>query len=443
MAISTQDYVKKPNEDIKQYNERIASLRGDTPAELANMNTLSASSVSSSPTFNAGIINAPTPQSVINSISNILSSSAGTADYVSGLQKSQADLLKMYQDQSQSVLAKMQENTNQPNVSITDELKKLQQQYGIPDYLDKISAIAPEISAIQEKINAIDQREAQAIENVRGKAISEFTAQGQEAALKRQAAIERSGYAAELGVKQAMIESYKGNITQARSLISDAVQAYTFDIQQKNDDMDRMYKFYGDFIGQLDKNTQNQLSIVKDELKNERERQINNANTIGEMMLKYPNSGIKFSDTVQQATIKARPEAASQALKNQIGNKDVIQYYADQVSSGNLDLSNVPSETRNAVAQILYQATQPRDYADEEFRNLIRTGKSQNYTYEQIIQEIDSDNTIKNKDRAKLIAGELYGKSTTQQKTKQSRDAFSWFGDEVFDPLANFLFNKF
>jgi len=315
MAISTQDYVKKPNEDIKQYNERIASLRGDTPAELANMNTLSASSVSSSPTFNAGIINAPTPQSVTNSISNILSSSAGTADYISGLQKSQADLLKMYQDQSQSVLAKMQENTNQPNVSITDELKKLQEQYGIPDYLDKISALAPEITAIQEKINAIDQREAQAIENVRNKPVSEFTAQGQEAALKRQAAIERSGYAAELGVKQAMIESYKGNITQARSLISDAVQAYTFDIQQKNDDMDRMYKFYGDFIGQLDKNTQNQLSIVKDELKNERENQINNAKTIGEMMLKYPNSGIKFSDTVQQATVKAQPEAASQLLQ--------------------------------------------------------------------------------------------------------------------------------
>ena len=315
MAISTQDYIKKPNEDIKQYNERIASLRGDTPAELANMNTLSATSVGSNPTINAGVINAPTPQSVTNSIANILSSSAGTPGYVQGLQKSQADLLKMYQDQSQSVLAKMQENTNQPNVSITDELKKLQEQYGIPDYLDKISALAPEITAIQEKINAIDQREAQAIENVRNKPVSEFTAQGQEAALKRQAAIERSGYAAELGVKQAMIESYKGNITQARSLISDAVQAYTFDIQQKNDDMDRMYKFYGDFIGQLDKNTQNQLSIVRDELATERERQINDANTIGEMMLKYPNSGIKFSDTVQQATIKAQPEAASQQLQ--------------------------------------------------------------------------------------------------------------------------------
>jgi molybdopterin-biosynthesis enzyme MoeA-like protein len=315
MAISTQDYVKKPNETIEQYNTRIASLRGDTPAELATMNTLSATSVGSNPTINAGIINAPTPQSVTNSIANILSSAAGTPQYVQGLQQQQADLLKMYQDQSQSILAKMQETTNQPNVSITDELKKLQEQYGIPDYLDKISALAPEITAIQEKINAINQREAQAIENLRGKAISEFTAQGQEAALKRQAAIERSGYAAELGVKQAMVESYKGNITQARSLISDAVQAYTFDIQQKNDDMDRMYKFYGDFIGQLDKNTQNQLSIVRDELATERERQIKDANTIGEMMLKYPNSGIKFSDTVQQAIIKAQPEAASQLLE--------------------------------------------------------------------------------------------------------------------------------
>jgi molybdopterin-biosynthesis enzyme MoeA-like protein len=356
MAISTQDYVKKPNETIEQYNTRVASLRGDTPAELATMNTLSATSVGSNPTINAGIINAPTPQSVTNSVANILSSAAGTPQYVQGLQQQQADLLKMYQDQSQSILAKMQETTNQPNVSITDELKKLQEQYGIPDYLDKISALAPEITAIQEKINAINQREAQAIENLRGKAISEFTAQGQEAALKRQAAIERSGYAAELGVKQAMVESYKGNITQARSLISDAVQAYTFDIQQKNDDMDRMYKFYGDFIGQLDKNTQNQLSIVRDELATERERQIKDANTIGEMMLKYPNSGIKFSDTVQQAIIKAQPEAASQALKNQIATGSIEEIYAP----------NIPGLTKTQSRDIYSSPTPPTWFRQKE-----------------------------------------------------------------------------
>jgi hypothetical protein len=312
---TTQDYTKLPNESIEQYNVRIASLRGDTPAELATMNTLSANSVNNNPAFNAGITNAPTPQSVTNSIANILSSSSGTPGYVESLQKQQADLLKMYQDQSQSIMSQMQGSATGTPVNLSEELKKLQEQYGIPEYLDKISAIAPEITAIQEKINAINQREAQAIENVRNKPVSEFTAQGQEAALKRQAAIERSGYASELGVKQAMIESLKGNVTQARSLISDAVQAYTFDIQQKNDDMDRMYKFYGDFIGQLDKNTQNQLSIVRDELSTERERQIKDANTIGAMMLEYPNSGIKFSDTVQQATVKAQPEAAANKLK--------------------------------------------------------------------------------------------------------------------------------
>jgi hypothetical protein len=85
-----------------------------------------------------------------------------------------------------------------------------------------------------------------------------------------------------------------------------------------------MYKFYGDFIGQLDKNTQNQLSIVRDELSTERERQIKDANTIGEMMLKYPNSGIKFSDTVQQAIIKAQQEADTQ--KSQTSDQKAIQY---------------------------------------------------------------------------------------------------------------------
>ena len=46
---------------------------------------------------------------------------------------------------------------------------------------------------------------------------------------------------------------------------------------------------------------------------------------------------------------------------------------------------------------------------DEEIRKLVNEDKTGKATYEQVIQGIDSEPTIKNKDRAKFIASEIYG----------------------------------
>ena len=58
---------------------------------------------------------------------------------------------------------------------------------------------------------------------------------------------------------------------------------------------------------------------------------------------------------------------------------------------------------------------QPIDFTDEEFRQAARDNKSQNKTYEQTIAEIENNSFIKNKDRAKLIASEVYGKTEEQK----------------------------
>lgn len=58
---------------------------------------------------------------------------------------------------------------------------------------------------------------------------------------------------------------------------------------------------------------------------------------------------------------------------------------------------------------------QPIDFTDEEFRQAARDNKSQNKTYEQTIAEIENNPSIKNKDRAKLIASEVYGKTEEQK----------------------------
>ncbi len=80
--------------------------------------------------------------------------------------------------------------------------------------------------------------------------------------------------------------------------------------------------------------------------------------------------------------------------------------------------------TANAKVQ---KSTQPRDFTDEEIRTLVRDDKSQEKTYDEVIAAINAFPTLKNKERALLIASEIYGKapkvpkkevkSTTQTST--------------------------
>jgi len=53
---------------------------------------------------------------------------------------------------------------------------------------------------------------------------------------------------------------------------------------------------------------------------------------------------------------------------------------------------------------------------DEEIRKLVNEDKIANATYEQVIQGIESEPNLANKDRAKFIVGEIYGKAVSNQE---------------------------
>lgn len=91
------------------------------------------------------------------------------------------------------------------------------------------------------------------------------------------------------------------------------------------------------------------------------------------------------------------------------GTSTTSQFYADQVLAGTLALVDVPSASRDGVVRILSQGVSGKEFTDEEIRTLVNEDKASNATYEQVIQGIEASAEIANKDRAKLIAGELYG----------------------------------
>lgn len=106
--------------------------------------------------------------------------------------------------------------------------------------------------------------------------------------------------------------------------------------------------------------------------------------------------------------------------------------------------------TEGDVNEARYRASQPRDYKDEELRDIVKA----NTTYEETISGMEKDPTIKNKDRARLIAGEMFGKikspkikanpPTTNPKSGVQGGSFDPFGASsgsgMTDLLTSFLF---
>jgi len=287
--------------------KKAAEMMGKTFTQGVGLSLPSADKISENAPIGLSNIQADIPTSVNNAIKNATTTASGTSAYIQTLQKQIEDINKYVTETKSAALQGMQNTVNSyPSTSISDLTRDLYAQYGITENLGKISEIAPQISTLQDKINAIDLSEAKSIENLRSQPISEITAQGREAAIKRQAAIERSGYAADLSAKTALVEMYRGNISLAQSLISDSVNAATYDIQQQRADLDKLYDYYGDFINSLDKDTQNQLSILRDELKTTEEDQKTEKTNVLNLMLNYPSAGINVNDSLQDATLKAQ-----------------------------------------------------------------------------------------------------------------------------------------
>lgn len=96
-------------------------------------------------------------------------------------------------------------------------------------------------------------------------------------------------------------------------------------------------------------------------------------------------------------------------INKPLSSSEIQQYQTDFPDAG-----ITAGDTRASAEAKAHPQTKPQTFTDEELRTAARDNKTQNKTYDQTIAEIDSNPAIQNKDRAKLIASEIYG---VNQKT--------------------------
>jgi predicted metal-dependent phosphoesterase TrpH len=216
------------------------------------------------------------------------------------LVKQQQEILKKIQEQQRGWIEKFK-NIFIERKPTADIIKEQMEKYGVPETFEKIKALTPEITALNQELANLQARELQEISNIQTNPQFSVQYASREARrVSREYAIKQMGVSAELGAKTALMQAYQGNIATARNLISDVVEAMNYDTNQKLQDIRTFIDMNQDFIDSLEADQKNILNNIQNywETKARQDRQDyqNQLNLIIDAANKGVNLGIGVED---------------------------------------------------------------------------------------------------------------------------------------------------
>lgn len=357
---------RNEGESIAQYTKRVYVPPASVPTNAgqvgAGMGT--AGLPSGSPTFG-----------------NVSSASAST----SGVSAALDTQMKAYQEQ----LARAEREQAKTSKSMLDFLKSAPSQTDLREdayddigmdpsqYFSDQKARIAEIDALTQAYNAQVAAKDAAIAQSYDKLSTNSFINNQIGQIERNAAPRLNQMSANINSKAAVLQALQGNFAEARSFVDQAVQDAVADQKFQLDLFTTMYQMNEDKINRLDIKYQDafdkSFQIAQQEYENARADKM----AVGELMLKYYESGITINDTLDQALAKAvasgaDPQTAFQnALDAQqearLGSEsgsddgsdedlraDVVSYLAD-IRSGDMTKEEAYNELR-----ILYPTASPK-----------------------------------------------------------------------------------
>lgn len=305
-------------------------------------------------------------------------------------------------------------------------------------FFEKQEATIAEIGSLMTEYDKLVAQKEQAIDRVQNQTGADIGFLNRETReVENSYNIRLSQMSSGIKTKMAIMEMKQGNFNQARDFVREAVSDYTYELQIDYATFQQFREENKDAIKQLDTEYQQALDKAEQAKLSELELVETEKNAVADLMLRVPDAGISISDTLEEATQKTQqflqeqPEAGEGLREEIVGGFRVLKDAAGNVVSTRA--IETPTEEGGKTGEMslidigrfqeLYgvslplgttweqarEQLKPREYTDEELRQFIRIElKDNKSSFDAAISAIDSANLIANKDRAKLIASEIY-----------------------------------
>jgi len=293
-----------------------------------------------------------------------------------------------------------------------------------PEQFQEQKDLIGKISEYNTKIAQIDALTQQKLSAAEQETVSLRYMQGRQALITRQAAVEKSGLAAQAGVLQMEYDMLRGNFTDAQGMADRVVNAATQEYQQNIQDFDAFSNLYQDYISSLSESDQQIINVAYqanvDALKTKKDDLTQKLN----LKLQAAQQGIKLPFDINTTTL----EEATDMYATQVGIKEA----ADKAATGAKEYA--PSSLKklwlemggedsgisfNDFVMQQQDVVIPKSWSDDELRSTVRQMQADDVSYQSALDEISMNPNVLNKERARQIIAELYGQTEAEPEPEK------------------------
>lgn len=187
---------------------------------------------------------------------------------------------------------------------VTPVLEEQMEKFKVDETLEQErQALGQALELQRRAIMMVEQRDA-AIAALGQQAIATPFISGQQARIAESYDRRIASTAALAGAQSAYAQALQGNISQARALIGDVVNAYTYDTQLELGKIEMFMDLNREEIGMLDKSYQNALKESQRYWENQLAEEKAEKEAIMNLMIQYPQSGVGLEDSIEDAVRK-------------------------------------------------------------------------------------------------------------------------------------------
>ena len=358
----SQDPLAQAQELLKQIESGVRGLpQGTDVSQLASAIGQTTQQVTSMLpiTQEAPQLTIPEVESPTKSAENLMDRTAGIEDRLAQMETERQRIAEESKAERDRLIAEQRTLAEKASDfirgrSVEDKMREEQQRFEIPETMEKEREALAQARELQQKAILLQEQRDAAIGALGHQAISTPFISGQQARIAEAYDRRIASTSAIAGTQLAYAEALRGNVSQARALIGDIVNAYTYDTELELNRINMFMDLNREEIGMLDRDYQNAIQESQRYWENQLAQERAEREAVLNMSLNFLDAGIGLNDDIETALKKAQQWSGIQP------DADVKQLMAQFPMAG-IEEKDTFTEAINKIAkwQAEEQALQP------------------------------------------------------------------------------------
>jgi len=193
-------------------------------------------------------------------------------------------------------------------------VREEQERLGVPQLLEEQKIALEEIRGLRQQAINLEEQKAEALATSEGRKAPIGFIRGEQARVAETFDRRIATVSARMGAETATLEATQGMVSQARALVSDVVEAATFDTQMELQRIQGFREVNQQELAELDQSIQRDLENSQRFWEQQLAQEQQEKTQVMNLMIDNPRAGITINDSLEKASEKASIAGATDQI---------------------------------------------------------------------------------------------------------------------------------